>query len=107
MKRNVPGRPCGVRDHSGAGGATLTRSPICAGVAREPPMTITLLGSGTPAPSLQRQGAGFLFAVGGDLIVIDHGPDAHHRLLQRGHRAVDVGTHVPEGSGGTYQEKRQ
>src|SRR5262245_31881196 len=62
--------------------------------AREPakagPMKITLLGTGTPAPSLERQGSGYLFDVGTDLIVMDHGPGAHHRLLESGHRAVDV-----------------
>lgn len=57
------------------------------------PMRITLLGTGTPAPSLERQGSGFLFDVGGDLIVMDHGPGAHHRLLESGRRAVDV-THA-------------
>src|SRR5262245_59668120 len=65
--------------------------------AREPapgkPTTITLLGTGTPAPSLERQGSGYLFEVGDDLIVMDHGPGAHHRLLESGHRAVDV-THA-------------
>jgi ribonuclease BN (tRNA processing enzyme) len=57
------------------------------------PLTITLLGTGTPAPSLERQGSSFLFEVGDDLIVMDHGPGAHHRLLEAGHRAVDV-THA-------------
>jgi ribonuclease BN (tRNA processing enzyme) len=56
-------------------------------------LTITLLGTGTPAPSLQRQGSGYLFEVGDDLIVMDHGPGAHHRLLESRHRAVDV-THA-------------
>ena len=54
-------------------------------------MKITLLGTGTPAPSLERQSSGYLFEVGGDLIVMDHGPGAHHRLIESGHRAVDVG----------------
>lgn len=53
-------------------------------------MKITLLGTGTPAPSLERQGSGYLFEVGDDLIVMDHGPGAHHRLIESGHRAVDV-----------------
>jgi ribonuclease Z len=53
-------------------------------------MKITLLGTGTPAPSLERQSAGYLFEVGGDLLVMDHGPGAHHRLIESGHRAVDV-----------------
>ena len=37
-------------------------------------MKITLLGTGTPAPSLERQSSGYLFEVGDDLIVMDHGP---------------------------------
>ncbi len=53
-------------------------------------MKITLLGTGTPAPSLVRQSAGYLFEVGGDLLVMDHGPGAHHRLLESGHHAGQV-----------------
>ena len=53
-------------------------------------MKITLLGTGTPAPSLDRQSSGYLVEAGGDLIVFDHGPGAHHRLIESGHRAVDV-----------------
>jgi ribonuclease Z len=53
-------------------------------------MKITLLGTGTPAPSLKRQSSGYLIEVGDDLIVMDHGPGAHHRLIESGHRAVDV-----------------
>jgi hypothetical protein len=52
-------------------------------------LTITLLGTGTPAPSLVRQGSGYLIEVGRDTIVMDHGPGAHHRLLEssrQGHR---------------------
>ena len=56
-------------------------------------MKITLLGTGTPAPSLKRQSSGYLFEVGSDLIVMDHGPGAHHRLIESGYRAVDV-SHV-------------
>ena len=71
--------------------------PVHPGAALEPapvkPTKITLLGTGTPAPSLERQGSGYLFEVGDDLIVMDHGPGAHHRLLETGHRAVDV-THA-------------
>src|SRR5829696_7828019 len=58
-----------------------------AAVTKKKPLTITLLGTGTPAPSLERQGSSFLFEVGDDLIVMDHGPGAHHRLLESGHRA--------------------
>jgi ribonuclease BN (tRNA processing enzyme) len=62
--------------------------------ATEPrPLTITLLGTGTPAPSLERQSSGYLIEVGTSLIVWDHGPGAHHRLIASGHRTVDV-THA-------------
>jgi ribonuclease BN (tRNA processing enzyme) len=53
-------------------------------------MKIILLGTGTPAPSPARQSSGYLLEVGDDLIVMDHGPGAHHRLIESGHRAVDV-----------------
>lgn len=53
-------------------------------------MKITLLGTGTPAPSLARQGSGYLFEVGADLLVMDHGPGAHHRLIESGHSAGQV-----------------
>lgn len=56
-------------------------------------MKLTLLGTGTPTPSLTRQSSGYLIEVGDDLIVMDHGPGAHHRLLESGRRAVDV-SHV-------------
>jgi ribonuclease BN (tRNA processing enzyme) len=56
-------------------------------------MTVTLLGTGTPAPSLERQSSGYLIELGRDAIVIDHGPGAHQRLLESGRRAVDV-THA-------------
>ena len=57
------------------------------------PLSITLLGTGTPAPSLERQSSGYLIEVGRDLIVWDHGPGAHHRLIESGHRSIDV-THA-------------
>jgi len=56
-------------------------------------MKITLLGTGTPAPSLIRQSSGYLIDVAGDVLVFDHGPGAHHRLLEAGRRAVEV-THA-------------
>jgi ribonuclease BN (tRNA processing enzyme) len=56
-------------------------------------MKLTLLGTGTPTPSLTRASAGYLLEIGDDVLVIDHGPGAHHRLLQTGRRAVDV-THL-------------
>ena len=56
-------------------------------------MRITLLGTGTPAPSLTRQSSGYLIEAGADVIVMDHGPGAHHRLLESGRQATDV-THA-------------
>ncbi len=56
-------------------------------------MKITLLGTGTPAPSLTRQSSGYLVEVGGDVIVMDHGPGAQHRLLEAGRHPTQV-THA-------------
>lgn len=56
-------------------------------------MKIVLLGTGTPAPSLRRQSSGYVFDLGSDVIVIDHGPGSHHRLLEAGYKATDV-THL-------------
>jgi ribonuclease Z len=57
------------------------------------PLTVTLLGTGTPAPSMARQSSGYAIEIGGDLLVWDHGPGAHHRLLESGYRSIDV-THA-------------
>ena len=74
--------------------AALGESSLEAAQGQAPKLTkITLLGTGTPAPSLERAGSGYLIEVGNDRIIWDHGPDAHHRLLQSGHRAVDI-THA-------------
>jgi ribonuclease BN (tRNA processing enzyme) len=63
--------------------------------ARPParPVTVTLLGTGTPAPSLTRQSSGYLIEAGNDVIVWDHGPGAHQRLIESGRRSIDV-THA-------------
>ena len=53
-------------------------------------MKFTMLGSGTPAPSLSRMSSGYVFEIGDDLIVFDHGGGAHHRLLEAGYHAQDV-----------------
>jgi len=57
------------------------------------PTQITLLGTGTPHPSLERQSSSYLIETGGDTILFDHGTGSHHRLLESGHKAVDV-THA-------------
>lgn len=56
-------------------------------------MKITLLGTGNPAPSLKRMGPGYMVSVGDDVLIFDHGPGSHHRLLQTGRKATDV-THA-------------
>jgi ribonuclease Z len=53
-------------------------------------MRIILLGTGTPAPSVERQSSGYLIEAAGELLVFDHGPGAHQRLIESGRRAVDV-----------------
>lgn len=53
-------------------------------------MKITLLGTGAPAPSLRRQSSGYVIEIGSDVIVMDHGPGAHHRLMEAGYKATDV-----------------
>jgi ribonuclease BN (tRNA processing enzyme) len=84
--------------------ATLAASPVvgkaagqedASGSQAKParPLTITLLGTGTPAPSRTRQSSGYLIEVGDDLIVWDHGPGAHQRLIESGHRSIDT-THA-------------
>lgn len=56
-------------------------------------MRVTLLGTGSPLPSLKRASSSYLVEIGDDLIVIDHGPGAFQRLMQAGKKATDV-THV-------------
>jgi ribonuclease Z len=85
--------------------ATVAVSPVAAASAARSeqatpaparvskPLSITLLGTGTPTPSLERQSSGYLIEIGTDLIVWDHGPGAHHRLIESGHRSIDV-THA-------------
>jgi ribonuclease BN (tRNA processing enzyme) len=53
-------------------------------------VSLTLLGTGTPTPSLRRMCSGYLIRCGEDVILFDHGFGAHHRLLELGVRAVDV-----------------
>jgi ribonuclease BN (tRNA processing enzyme) len=56
-------------------------------------MKVTMLGTGTPTPSLKRASSGYLIDVAGDVLVIDHGPGANRRLMQAGRRVTDV-THL-------------
>ncbi|SFA49382.1 Ribonuclease BN, tRNA processing enzyme [Paracoccus halophilus] len=56
-------------------------------------MKVTMLGTGNPAPSLRRMGSGYLLEIADDVIVLDHGPGAHHRLLQAGRKPTEI-THM-------------
>jgi ribonuclease BN (tRNA processing enzyme) len=56
-------------------------------------MKITLLGTGTPEPSLTRQSSSYLIEIGDDLICVDLGPGAQHRLLEAGKHPTEV-THA-------------
>ena len=53
-------------------------------------MKLTLLGTGTPTPSLRRMSSGYMVEIGQDVILLDHGPGSYHRLMEAGKRAVDV-----------------
>ena len=53
-------------------------------------MRITLLGTGTPTPSLSRMCSGYAVEIGDDVLVFDHGFGAHHRLLEAGIAATRV-----------------
>ncbi|MEM8975153.1 MAG: MBL fold metallo-hydrolase [Pseudomonadota bacterium] len=53
-------------------------------------MKLTLLGTGTPAPSMKRMGSGYILEIEDDVVVIDHGPGAHHRFLETGLLATQV-----------------
>ena len=56
-------------------------------------MQLTLLGTGTPTPSVKRASSGYLIEIGTDCIVFDLGPGSYHRLLETGKRVTDV-THA-------------
>ena len=82
--------------------ASLVAVPVAADLSAQSPaepkkapgpLTVTLLGTGTPAPSLTRQSSGYLVDVGNDVIVWDPGPGAHQRLIESGRRSIDV-THA-------------
>lgn len=56
-------------------------------------MRLTLLGTGTPSPSLRRKSSGTLLEVDGETIVIDHGGGAFDRLVESGTNLANV-THL-------------
>jgi ribonuclease Z len=48
-------------------------------------MRLTLLGTGSPVPSLRRASTSFLVETGGDTILLDHGAGSFGRLIETGH----------------------
>lgn len=56
-------------------------------------MKATLLGTGSPVPSLKRASAGYMVQTGGDTILIDHGPGTFQRMMEAGVSPTEV-THV-------------
>jgi ribonuclease Z len=53
-------------------------------------VTLTLLGTGTPRPSAQRAGSGYLVQIGGECLLFDCGPGVHYRVLQKGLSPIRV-----------------
>lgn len=53
-------------------------------------MRLTLLGTGTPSPSLKRQSSGYLLETPDKTIVVDHGGGAFQRFLETGHGPTDI-----------------
>ena len=55
-------------------------------------MKVTLLGTGSPVPMLNRASSGYLIEFGDEMLVFDHGGGAHENFLRAGKRAVDLDT---------------
>ncbi len=55
-------------------------------------MKITLLGTGSPVPMLNRASAGYLIEIGDEILVFDHGAGAHQNFLRAGFKATDLNT---------------
>lgn len=56
-------------------------------------MRLTLLGTGTPSPSLKRKSSGYLIELPGKTVIVDLGGGAYQRFLETGLRPTDV-THL-------------
>ena len=55
-------------------------------------MKLTLLGTGSPVPTLNRASSGYLVEIGDEMLVFDHGQGAHENFLRAGKRVVDLNT---------------
>lgn len=53
-------------------------------------MKVTLLGTGTPNPSLKRASSGYLVEHGEQKILLDLGPGAYHRMMEAGTEAAEI-----------------
>ena len=55
-------------------------------------MNITLLGTGSPVPMLNRASSGYLIEIGNEILVFDHGAGAHQNFLRAGFKATELNT---------------
>ena len=53
-------------------------------------MKITLLGTGSPTPSVKRAGSGYLVETESDVFVFDCGPGSYRRFLETGKQPTEV-----------------
>ena len=56
-------------------------------------MNLTLLGTGSPVPSVEKCSAGYMIESGDDVILMEVGPGTVYRLIQTGKKVTDV-SHV-------------
>ena len=56
-------------------------------------MKLTLLGTGTPQPNLQRRGAGQIIDTGNSRVLVDCGAGILHRLVEAGYPELPL-THI-------------
>lgn len=54
--------------------------------------TLTILGAGTPKPTVNRFGSGYLLDVDGDRVLVDCGPSVTQKLVKAGVTPGEVGT---------------
>ena len=62
-------------------------------------MKLTLLGTGTPSPNPRRRGNSQVIESGGELVLIDVGATAAHRLVEAGYNHVCVHQVGPDQQG--------
>src|SRR5437660_1467612 len=53
-------------------------------------LKLTLLGTGTPTPNLQRRGPSQIIEAGSDLILVDCGAGTLHRLVEAGYDRLNL-----------------